>query len=287
LEDAVTRDEIIAVIQKYSKKLGRTVQLTELVKFTKVSRRAIRTHFGNYAETLRACGLEGQGYGYRLRVKDLFLDWAKVVRKLKKVPTVADFELHGKYSYRPFGRVFAGWKDIPSGMIAYANKAGLEKKWKDVLDIAAKHLQSRRQRRNPGEPRPRTKPRILPNRPIYGPPMTSGPLTHAPTNEAGVIFLFGAMCRKLGYAVTRIQSAFPDCNAMREVEPGRWQPVLVEYEFESKNFLLHQHAISECDVIVCWRHNWPGCPLEVIELSTLMNNEDNSTDGEEDEDKED
>jgi hypothetical protein len=102
-----------------------------------------------------------------------------------------------------------------------------------------------------------------------------------------VIFLFGAMCRKLGYAVTRIQSAFPDCNAMREVEPGRWQPVLVEYEFESKNFLLHHHAISECDVIVCWRHNWPGCPLEVIELSTLMNNEDNSTDEEEDEDEED
>jgi len=74
---------------------------------------------------------------------------------------------------------------------------------------------------------------------------------------------------------------------MREVEPGRWQPVLVEYEFESKNFLLHHHAISECDVIVCWRHNWPGCPLEVIELSTLMNNEDNSIDEEEDEDEED
>jgi hypothetical protein len=124
LEDAVSRDEIISVIQKHSKKLGRTVQLTELVKSTKISRRAIRTHFGNYAETLRACGLEGQGYGYRLRVKDLFLDWAKVVRKLGKVPTVADFELHGKYSYRPFGRVFAGWKDIPSGMIAYANKGG-------------------------------------------------------------------------------------------------------------------------------------------------------------------
>jgi hypothetical protein len=44
-------------------KVGRTVQLTELVKSTKISRLAIRTHFGNYTETLRACGLEGQGYG--------------------------------------------------------------------------------------------------------------------------------------------------------------------------------------------------------------------------------
>jgi hypothetical protein len=49
-------------------------------------------------------------------------------------------------------------KDIPSGMIAYANKAGLEEKWKDVLDIAAKHLKSKNPRRNPGEPRRRTKP---------------------------------------------------------------------------------------------------------------------------------
>jgi len=62
----VTRDEIIAVIQKHSKKRGRTIQLTELVKTTKINRLAIRTHFGNYTEALRACGLEGQGYGYRL-----------------------------------------------------------------------------------------------------------------------------------------------------------------------------------------------------------------------------
>ncbi|MCU1254415.1 MAG: hypothetical protein JWM83_714 [Candidatus Angelobacter sp.] len=270
MEDAVTRDEIIAVIKKYSKKLRRTAQLTELVKSTKISRLAIRTNFGNYTEALRACGLEGQGYGYRLRVKDLFLDWAKVVRKLRRVPTVADFELHGKHSYRPFGRVFAGWKEIPSGMIAYAKRAGLEESWKDVLDIAAKHLQSRRQRRNPGEPRPRSKPRILPNRPIYGPPVTPTALTYAPTNEAGVIFLFGGMCRKLGFAVARLQSAFPDCDAMREIEPERWQPVKIEFEYESKNFLLHQHVISECDVIVCWRHNWPQCPLEVVELKSAM-----------------
>ena len=275
----MTRDEIIAVIQKLSKKRGRTIQLTELVKSTKISRLAIRTNFGNYTEALRACGLEGQGYGYRLRVEDLFLDWAKVVRKLGRVPTVADFELHGKYSYRPFGRVFAGWKDIPAGMIAYAKRAGLKESWKDVLDIAAKHLQSRRQRRNPGEPRPRTKPRILPNRPIYGPPIASGPLTHAPTNEAGVLFLFGSMCRKMGYAVTRLQSAFPDCNAMREIEPERWQPVRIEFEYESKNFLEHQHAISGCDLIVCWRHNWPQCPLEVVELKTAMK-EDHGTDEE-------
>jgi hypothetical protein len=46
--------------------------------------------------------------------------------------------------------------------------------------------------------------------------------------------------------------------------------VKIEFEYESKNFLLHQHVISGCDVIVCWRHNWPGCPLEVLELKSAM-----------------
>ncbi|HLW54058.1 MAG TPA: hypothetical protein VKW06_14570 [Candidatus Angelobacter sp.] len=32
----------------------------------------------------------------------------------------------------------------------------------------------------------------------------------------------------------------------------------------------HGHAASGCDVIVCWAHNWPECPLEVVDLSKVM-----------------
>jgi hypothetical protein len=28
--------------------------------------------------------------------------------------------------------------------------------------------------------------------------------------------------------------------------------------------------VNDCDMIVCWEHNWPECPLEVIELKTVM-----------------
>jgi hypothetical protein len=27
------------------------------------------------------------------------------------------------------------------------------------------------------------------------------------------------------------------------------------------------HKASECDLIICWKHNWKECPLEVVELS--------------------
>jgi hypothetical protein len=44
----------------------------------------------------------------------------------------------------------------------------------------------------------------------------------------------------------------------------------VELEQESKNFLKHGHDPNGCDAIVCWEHNWEECPLEVIELKTVI-----------------
>lgn len=48
--------------------------------------------------------------------------------------------------------------------------------------------------------------------------------------------------------------------------PEKWQPTLLEFELESRNFLLHGHDVRGADLIVCWKHNWENCPLEVIEL---------------------
>jgi hypothetical protein len=97
-------------------------------------------------------------------------------------------------------------------------------------------------------------------------------LRNEPTNENGVMFAFGRVADKLGFEVERIQTAFPDCEALREVAPGKWQRERVELELFSRNFLEHGHDPKGCDTIVCWVHNWPECPehIEVIELSKLM-----------------
>ena len=86
----------------------------------------------------------------------------------------------------------------------------------------------------------------------------------------GVVFLFGTVAKEMGFMVFRLQTEFPDCEAFWEVEPGRWQLVRIEFEYESRNFLIHGHRLEGCDLIVCWKNNWEGCPLEVIELSTVM-----------------
>jgi hypothetical protein len=110
------------------------------------------------------------------------------------------------------------------------------------------------------------------DRPVMGEPFDRRPMTNAPVNELGVMVLFGMMAAGLGLQVESVQGKFPDCLAKRQVAPGKWQHLRIEFEYESKNFKLHGHDPKGCDMIVCWRHNWKECPaeIEVIELSKLL-----------------
>ncbi|HZI56590.1 MAG TPA: hypothetical protein VFF39_07430 [Verrucomicrobiae bacterium] len=107
------------------------------------------------------------------------------------------------------------------------------------------------------------------DRPMYGTPLHLPGMAHAPTNEAGVLCLFAMLATKLGFTVLRMQSEFPDCEALRRVDKGRCQRLWIEFEFESRNFQLHVHDEKQCDLIVCWVHNWPECPLPVLELQPI------------------
>jgi len=110
------------------------------------------------------------------------------------------------------------------------------------------------------------------DRPVMGEPFDRRPMTHAPVNELGVMVLFGMVAAGLGLQVESVQGKFPDCIARRQVAPGKWQYLRIEFEYESKNFKLHGHDPKGCDVIVCWRHNWKECPaeIEVVELCRLV-----------------
>jgi hypothetical protein len=267
----MTREEIMTTIQECTAKLGHVPSFPELQQM-KVSKRAIRANFGTYTEALKACGLERRGAGYEVGQKQLFLDWARLVRQLEKVPTITDYEQHGEYSLSPMMRCYGSWKQLPEGMWEYAKKEGLESEWGDVLNVVAQHLEPGKLdgRRSKPTTLPTFKPKPLADQPVYGAPLMHPVLSHAPTNESGVIFLFGTVAKELGFVVRRIQTEFPDCEAMWEVEPGRWQHVRIEFEYESRNFLSHYHPVTGCELIVCWNHNWKNCPIEVLELSTVV-----------------
>lgn len=107
-------------------------------------------------------------------------------------------------------------------------------------------------------------------RALFGEPLNFRGLQHAPINEQGVVFLFGMVCREIGYLVESVQTGFPDCEAKRRTDNRRWERISIEFEFKSSNFKTHKHDSTLCELIVCWEHDWFDCPLEVLELRKEM-----------------
>lgn len=100
-------------------------------------------------------------------------------------------------------------------------------------------------------------------------------LVYSPLNENGVIFLFGKIAHDLNMYIEEIKPGFPDCIGRRFVGKG-WERVRIEFEFLSSNFKQHKHNSNECDIIICWEHDWADCPLEVIELKSEIRGLNNS-----------
>jgi hypothetical protein len=106
---------------------------------------------------------------------------------------------------------------------------------------------------------------------IVGPRSQIPDLIYDPVNEQGVIFLFAKYHKELGIDyIEGIQQGFPDAFGRRKIGRDAYEPINIEFEFESMDFKRHQHDPSECDVIVCWKHNWSECPIKVIELKNAL-----------------
>ena len=267
-EENVSKQEVITTIVECAARLGFVPSLPRLTRESSVSRRQIRKYFGSYARALNECNLSRKGAGYKVGMEELFRDWAGIVRQIGKLPSVAEYESLSQYSPTPLMARFGVWSHVPGCMKDYREAQGGAEEWSDVLGLveAQRKEETEKARMTGTANGPGRESAMLVNQPIYGPLMRPCPLAHGPVNEAGVIFLFGALAEKLGYVVTRIQSGYPDCEAMRRIEGDRWQRVRIEIEYESRNFVKHMHDASQCDLIVCWTHNWRECPLEVLEL---------------------
>lgn len=319
----MSREEIIAAIQKCARKLGHPPSRAQLSQ-AGISLARVSRLFGCFTRALRQAGLDPKGSGCLIPTRDLLLDWAKCARKLGKLPFLSQYSKTGRCSHGPFLRRFGTWRAVPAAFQRLAQELEIENEWKDVLamirdrreaelrksgrpsysrqwgDVSESAraallapLSERSGRGRAAEEAPKnednednedsngrraSRRKFRRGRAVAGPPLRSTGLTqldglaHEPVNELGVVFFFGMLAHRLGFRVLSFQQAFPDCEAMREVRPGHWQRVGIEFEYESRNYRIHGHRGDGCDLIVCWRHNWPGCPksLEVVELKGLV-----------------
>ena len=99
---------------------------------------------------------------------------------------------------------------------------------------------------------------------------------YEPSNETEVCILFGLLMpylseefQRLGfpsseYYIDEFAGSFPDCTLSLD---GR--ELRVEFELYSGNFKEHNHDPEKCDLVVCWKHDWLNCPINVLELSKV------------------
>jgi hypothetical protein len=110
---------------------------------------------------------------------------------------------------------------------------------------------------------------------ITGDPMIFRGMVTTPINEMGVLVCFSQTCLDLGFFIVQIGPEFPD-GIVRRANDSGWEELDVEFEYASLNFRDHGHDPTQCDLIICWKHNWIDCPLEVICLSDAIRNLSNT-----------
>ena len=270
-----SKEDVLAEIRSYlHKRPYERLTRNQFISESGMTRADIDRYWDNWSSALEDAGADFGRYCVRIPPEELLTDWGKVARELGQMPTKNQYTRHGKYSKNTFTRNFGPWAAVPYAFRSYAID---KEEWLDVLELlpeSKEHVQSSNVN---SDPQPQTasnsaRHKKLDDRRAYGDPIDFRGLRHAPVNEDGVILLFGMVARELGYLVESVQGGFPDCEAKRQIAPGKWQRVRIEFEFESRNFHDHNHDPTRCDLIVCWSHNWPACPvdLEVLELKEVI-----------------
>ncbi|HET8923227.1 MAG TPA: hypothetical protein VFN26_09565 [Candidatus Acidoferrum sp.] len=281
------KKHIIDSIGGIARKLGRAPSLSEFIARSGISAYFVLRCFPGWNDAVRAAGLRPNMLNVRVEDRALLEDWGRQVRRNRGIHPRHAHLRQGKYDASTIERRFGPWSKMPEAFRKFAKG---KPEWADVLallpapvppgplpKVARQRLNNNSASRVTFSPGYRFRsPLATRHSPLssfaYGNPTNFQAFPHAPVNEQGVVLLFGMLAKQLGFRVEAVQKGFPDCEAKRQIGPERWQRVNIEFEFESRNFRDHRHPLHGCDIIVCWRHNWPDCPkhLEVLELSSVV-----------------
>ena len=66
------------------------------------------------------------------------------------------------------------------------------------------------------------------------------------------------------------QSLFPEIQAVSRTISGLLaQGRVLQTTYKSSRLSTSASSLTEKDVIICWRNDWPNSPIEIVELETL------------------
>lgn len=267
----LTREDLIAAARNASAKASSPLSRADFERISSISQHHIYRLFpdGGWVELTKLAGIPKHPQRHkRLTDDELLVEVHSVVTELGRFPTWPQFNSRAQISSDVVRKRFGSRERTEHRYRAWLGQREPGTVAPD--DTAPEEPEGRRPSRVPATAHVSAS--ATAHRAHYGAPIDFRGLRHAPINELGVVLLFGMVCRELGFAVEAVHAAFPDCEAKRCIDRKRerWVRVKIEFEFKSRAFRDHRHDLAECDLIVCWEHNWPECPLEVVELKHVI-----------------
>ena len=264
------RNKIISEIKRISSENNLDI-ISEsfFCRKSNISQNQISRNFDSWTEAVTLAGLKPDTSRVKKTYDELWEELLKVCNKLKKIPGRLEFERNSNFGSGLFSKKgFGNWDNV---LVNY-------KEWLKIKYPSSKFINLLPEFEKIKEPKTiKTK---IPKDFVwdqvgdtyFGPPMNFRGLMYEPINEQGVIFLFGKISEEIGFNIEGLRSGFPDCEGTRRIDKikNQWGPVLIEFEYNAKNFIDHGHDPSKCNVIICWINDWPDCPLEVISLKDII-----------------
>ena len=275
----MTKEIIIQILKELDAKSEKTVGTSALVQ-KGVNQYHIRKYVPEGLTQLKQdLGLKISRQERPLSNDELLEQLDKVVSKFKKIPTWAQIERETKTTQKVFNNRF-GKKGIRDVFRHYSKWLEKNKSDSENIKLVNEYIENQGRIETPRSHQDKKKDSSS-KKPIrthskghgrqYGESLNFRNFIYEPTTEQGVVLLFGKVSECLGFSIEGAYQDWPDCEAKRFIHGAkrRQQSVKIEFEYESYDY-KRNHPVKGCDIIVCWKHNWNGCPLEVIELRTEM-----------------
>ncbi len=260
----IGREFLLSEIRRVAEEMGVTrIPLAQFRARTGLSLYHLYRNFSGWAEAVRHAGL-CPAHTPKLTHAELLAAMRHAFIEAGGVVNVTRFNGFSRHGATLYYQRFGSWRSALNALREWIDTTGESFPYRDQLPQGS-HAENEVPRR-PRSPAP------VVGADGLGELLHFRSLQHAPTNEQGVVLLFGMVCQDLGFVVETVRTRYPDCEAKRCFPRRRnpWHRVRIEFEFLSSGFRDGCHDPTGCDLVVCWIHDWVDCPVEVLELRSAV-----------------
>lgn len=276
-----TKEEIIQEIQKVAARLDvRHLKQQDFILNPTIPINTVKYHLGTWAQAMKSAGLDTpKDYSPSenpelIQDAELLKELARLYKVGGKLPTPDILKAHGAFSLEYYT---ARWQNLERALWKaremfpdHFKEAGPPQR-NDVQTAETSLLSE------PSSIRliPRT---IKPKRPVkverkLGSPMDFRGLRFSPVDRTGVLYLFGMLAVELGFELEFVSSERPHAEGRRyfDLHREQWKHLRMEFMLRSSEYVPDQDSGREpCDLLVCWEHDSEDCPVEVLELKSVV-----------------